>query len=80
MIGVNNRDLKSFKTDLDRSFKLFSKLPEEAIKISESGLHDPKEVKDLFRTGYQGFLMGERFMTAVDPGVALSDFISKLNV
>ena len=80
IIGVNNRDLKNFKTDLDRSYKLFSKLPEEAIKISESGLHDPKEVKDLFRAGYQGFLMGERFMTAKDPGVALSDFISKLNV
>ncbi len=79
MIGVNNRDLTTFKTDIERSFKLFQKLPAEAIKISESGLQDPEEVKKLFKAGYQGFLMGERFMTAEDPGEALSDFISKLN-
>lgn len=79
MIGVNNRDLATFKTDIERSFNLFQKLPVEAIKISESGLQDPEEVNNLFAAGYQGFLMGERFMTSEDPGKALSEFISILN-
>jgi len=78
MIGVNNRDLKSFQTDINRSIDLLPKLPGEAIKISESGLQNPGEVIQLFEAGYQGFLMGERFMASDDPGKALAEFITQL--
>lgn len=79
MIGVNNRDLKTFQTDIRRSYELLPELPAEALKISESGLQDPGELRRLFEAGYHGFLMGERFMMSGDPGLALSEFIRQLN-
>ena len=78
MIGINNRNLKDFKVDLDRSLQLLDKLPAEAIKISESGLSDPETVDYLRSRGFQGFLMGENFMKTEDPSLACIDFISKL--
>jgi indole-3-glycerol phosphate synthase len=78
MIGINNRNLKDFKVDLDRSLQLLDKLPAEAIKISESGLGDPETVDYLRNRGFQGFLMGENFMKTEDPALACHDFISKL--
>jgi indole-3-glycerol phosphate synthase len=80
MIGINNRNLKDFKVDLDRSLQLFDKLPAEAIKISESGLGDPETVDYLRSRGFQGFLMGENFMKTEDPALACLDFISKLKM
>jgi indole-3-glycerol phosphate synthase len=79
MVGVNNRDLRTFEVDLQRSVDLAPKLPGEALKVSESGLHEPKDVLNLFKEGYNGFLMGERFMKTEDPGVALKDFMQHLN-
>lgn len=79
MIGVNNRDLKDFTVDIQRSVALFEKLPQETIKISESGLQFPTDVKLLFDIGYHGFLMGESFMKTPDPGQALVGFIEELN-
>ena len=79
MVGVNNRDLKNFSVDLERSVELLPKLPSEALKISESGLHEPKDVLNLYKEGYHGFLMGEHFMKSEDPGSALSEFIHHLN-
>ena len=78
MIGINNRNLKDFKVDLDRSLQLLNKLPADAIKISESGLGDPKTVDYLRSRGFQGFLMGENFMKTDDPAMSCLDFISKL--
>lgn len=78
MIGVNNRDLKNFSVNIEKSVTLFPKIPNEAIKISESGLHDPMDVMKLFNIGYQGFLIGERFMTGVEPGMELHNFIHRL--
>jgi len=78
MVGVNNRDLKNFSVDLNRSVDLFPKLPQESFKISESGLQTPVDVKMLYQTGFRGFLMGERFMVTEAPGSALSEFISQL--
>ncbi len=78
MVGVNNRDLKTFQTDVNRSFELLPKLPAEAIKISESGLKNPTEIIQLFEAGFQGFLMGERFMATEDPGRLLSEFMAQL--
>ncbi len=79
MVGVNNRDLRNFSVDLQRSIDLVSKLPGEALKVSESGLNEPKDVLSLFKEGYNGFLMGERFMKTADPGVAFKEFMKHLN-
>lgn len=76
--GINNRDLSSFRTDPARSFELGGRIPERFVKISESGLSDPRIVRQLRSAGFQGFLMGENFMKQPDPGAALHDFIEKL--
>lgn len=78
MIGINNRNLKDFKVDMDRSLKLLDQLPAKAVKISESGLSDPETVDFLRKRGFQGFLMGESFMKAENPATACLDFISRL--
>jgi len=78
MIGINNRNLKDFKVDLDRSLKLLDRLPAKAIKISESGLSDPKTVDYLRSRGFHGFLMGENFMKSENPAMACADFILHL--
>ncbi len=80
LIGINNRNLKDFKVDLDRSLQLLDKLPAQTIKISESGLGDPETVDYLRSRGFQGFLMGENFMKTGDPALACRDFISKLKL
>ncbi|MDA3823159.1 MAG: indole-3-glycerol-phosphate synthase TrpC, partial [Bacteroidales bacterium] len=79
MIGVNNRNLNDFTVNIQKSLDLIGSLPEEALRISESGLQNPMDVKTLFDAGYQGFLMGERFMKETDPGAALKGFIKELN-
>jgi indole-3-glycerol phosphate synthase len=78
MVGVNNRDLKDFSVDVQRSVTLFPKLPAETFRISESGLKEPEDVRMLFNIGFRGFLMGERFMAAGDPGRALGEFMNGL--
>lgn len=79
ILGVNNRRLQSFETDLQLSFELAGYLPEQVLKISESGLSAPADVLALRQVGYKGFLMGEAFMKTADPGKALSDFIKQLS-
>ena len=78
VVGVNNRNLGTFVTDVQISFDLVNKIPDEFIKISESGISDPQTVIDLQAAGYQGFLMGENFMKTADPGKALDEFIKQL--
>ena len=78
LIGVNNRNLGTFVTDVQISFDLVEKIPDEFIKISESGISDPQTVIDLQAAGYRGFLMGENFMKTTDPGKALDEFIKQL--
>ena len=78
MIGINNRNLKDFSIDMNRSLKLLEQLPEKAIKISESGLSDPEMVNQLRAKGFSGFLMGENFMKTYNPTEACRNFISKL--
>ena len=80
MIGINNRNLKDFKVDMEQSLRLFDQLPAAAIKISESGLSDPKTVDFLRNHGFQGFLMGENFMKMENPAAACSAFISSLKI
>ncbi|MBC7902464.1 MAG: indole-3-glycerol phosphate synthase TrpC [Gemmatimonadaceae bacterium] len=77
MIGINNRNLKTFVVDIDRSLKMANLLSKEKIKIAESGISKPETVQ-LFRNhGFRGFLMGENFMKENDPGKAFADFVAK---
>jgi len=78
VVGVNNRDLKTFHVDIQQSVKLAKLIPERFIKISESGISDTKTVKMLKTHGYQGFLMGENFMKEANPGDALRNFVMQL--
>lgn len=78
VVGVNNRDLTTFITNVQISFDLVDKIPDEFVKISESGISQPQTVIDLQKAGYKGFLMGENFMKTDNPGQALKDFIKQL--
>ncbi len=78
MYGINNRNLGSFVTDVENSFRLAELLPKDAVKVSESGISNPDTVKALREVGFRGFLIGENFMKTADPGSALREFIEKL--
>ena len=78
MIGINNRNLKTFKVDVELSLKLSEKIPAGKIKIAESGISDPATIQRFRDAGYKGFLIGETFMKETDPGKAFEHFIKKL--
>ena len=80
MYGINNRNLGTFITDVQNSFRLASRLPEQVCKVSESGISNPDTVKMLRMVGFRGFLIGENFMKEHNPGQSLNDFIIKLNI
>ena len=80
MYGINNRNLGTFITDVQNSFRLASRLPEQVCKVSESGISNPDTVKMLRMAGFRGFLIGENFMKEQNPGQSLNDFIIKLNI
>ena len=79
LCGINNRNLGSFVTDVDNSFRLAELLPKDAVKVSESGISNPETVKALRAAGFRGFLIGENFMKTADPGQALYEFIKDIN-
>jgi indole-3-glycerol phosphate synthase len=78
VLGVNNRNLKIFKTDVQISRDIVKNLPENTVKISESGISKPETVAELRKLGFNGFLMGENFMKESDPGIALKNFIDNV--
>jgi indole-3-glycerol phosphate synthase len=80
LIGVNNRDLKSFEVNLDVSKKLIGMIPKEIVKISESGIGSAEAIHELREIGFDGFLMGENFMKHSRPEIAAKEFIEKLEV
>ena len=79
MVGVNNRHLGTFHTDVENSFRLAEQLPGEMLKISESGIARPETVVALRQAGFKGFLIGETFMRIDNPGEALYHFIEQLS-
>ena len=78
LCGINNRNLGSFVTDVENSFRLAELLPKDAVKVSESGISKPETLKALRQAGFRGFLIGENFMKTADPGQALNDFLTQL--
>ena len=79
MVGINNRNLGTFHTDVENSFRLAEYLPEEAVWVSESGISDPATVRRLRNAGFRGFLIGETFMKTGRPGEALQQFIRSIS-
>ncbi len=77
-IGVNNRNLGTFVTDVQNSFRLASQLPQNKVLVSESGISNPDTIRLLREADYRGFLIGETFMKTDNPGEALKNFISRL--
>ena len=78
MVGVNNRNLGTFHTDVANSFRLASLLPKDMLLVSESGISKAETVKQLREAGFRGFLIGETFMKTSNPGEALKNFIRQL--
>ena len=79
MYGINNRNLGTFVTDVENSFRLSEMLPKDVCRVSESGISLPQTVLRLREEGgFRGFLMGEQFMKQADPGEALAQFINQL--
>jgi indole-3-glycerol phosphate synthase len=80
LIGVNNRNLKTFKVSLETSRSLAEEIPAEFVKVSESGISEVASIKKLKAIGYKGFLVGENFMKTDNPGLAAKDFINQLEL
>jgi indole-3-glycerol phosphate synthase len=77
-IGVNNRNLGDFTVNIQTSFDLVERIPNDFLKISESAIDNPEVIKELKAVGYHGFLIGENFMKTADPGEAIREFVTRL--
>ncbi|RNC85028.1 MAG: indole-3-glycerol phosphate synthase TrpC [Winogradskyella sp.] len=78
MLGVNNRNLKTFEVSLETSKSLSTLIPDDFVKVSESGISSVSAITALQPYGYKGFLIGENFMKTDNPGVSASGFINEL--
>ena len=79
LIGVNNRNLKTFEVNVEISRQLSSMIPDSTVKVSESGIESPEVIIDLKNYGFRGFLIGQTFMQSSRPEKAARDFIKELN-
>ncbi|MDX2189780.1 MAG: indole-3-glycerol phosphate synthase TrpC [Bacteroidota bacterium] len=79
MIGVNNRNLKTFEVNIQTSKDLSKVIPDSFVKIAESGLNSASEVVDLLGYGFKGFLIGESFMKTNEPGKACKSLIQEID-
>ena len=80
MVGVNNRNLGTFHTDVENSFRLAELLPKDMLLVSESGISSPETIVRLREAGFKGFLIGETFMKTEDPGKALKEMIQGISL
>ncbi len=78
LCGVNNRNLGTFITDVGNSVRLAAMLPQDIVRVSESGISNPQTICQLKKAGYNGFLIGENFMKTDNPGLALDGFIREI--
>jgi indole-3-glycerol phosphate synthase len=74
-VGVNSRDLRTFEVSLDRACELAAKLPKNAVRVAESGIHTAADMRRLRAAGYDAFLIGESLMRKADPGEALKQLL-----
>lgn len=79
-VGINNRNLKDFKVDLQHSVNLKNQLPENILSVAESGIYNEDDFKYLKEKGFNGFLMGEYFMKNENPGNKFSEFVSNVTI
>lgn len=79
LVGINNRNLKDFKVDINASLEMSKLIPRDKILIAESGISDAKMVNIFKDEGFKGFLIGENFMKEKDPALALGNFIKQIN-
>jgi indole-3-glycerol phosphate synthase len=80
VVGINNRDLKTFSVDIDRSIRLAERLPVDKIRIAESGIRDVETILHMKANGFNGFLIGEQFMKEHDPAIAFASFVDQLKM
>ncbi|MGI4866360.1 MAG: indole-3-glycerol phosphate synthase TrpC [Janthinobacterium lividum] len=78
LVGVNNRNLATFATDVATSARLAALIPDHFVKVAESGLQHASTIQELRQVGYQGFLIGETFMKTSDPAAALAGLVAEL--
>ena len=78
IIGINNRNLKTFEVDIERSLRMAEKIPAAKIKVAESGISTVENIILFKRNGFHGFLIGENFMKEKDPAIAFASFVNKL--
>jgi indole-3-glycerol phosphate synthase len=78
LVGVNNRDLKTFSVDINRSIELSKQIPDDKIKIAESGIDSIETICTFKNAGFKGFLIGENFMKEPDPTIAFAEFVKQL--
>lgn len=78
IIGINNRDLRTFAVDIERSLRMAEKIPPDKIKVAESGISSIENIMLFKQQGFKGFLMGENFMKEKDPGAAIKEFVQKI--
>ena len=79
IIGVNNRDLRDFKVSLQTSLDLIQEIPENAVAVSESGLHSREDLERLQSAGFDAFLIGERLMKQADPAAGLKELLGTVD-
>jgi len=80
LVGINNRNLKTFEVDIERSLQMAEKIPADKIKIAESGINSVEDILLFRQNGFRGFLIGELFMKEADPGVAFEEFVNALKL
>lgn len=78
LVGVNNRNLKTFEVSIQTSVHLSKQIPGDKLKISESGISDVATIKELKQHNFKGFLIGENFMKSADPAIAFAAFVEQL--
>jgi indole-3-glycerol phosphate synthase len=77
MIGVNNRDLRTFNVSLETAFRLAAKIPQSVTRVAESGIHTGTQMRELRQAGYHAFLIGESLMKEAHPGQALTKLLAE---
>lgn len=79
LVGINNRNLKSFEVDVQRSLQMAERIPNEKLKVAESGIDSPEMMRAFRDAGFKGFLIGEYFMRNENPGMKLAELVKQVN-